>query len=102
MLDQTDIQLQLREELTISPTINLGLPEAIVTWSRSNLVLDASDPRVTISGDGMLRVTDVQASDRGVYTVTASNSALPRGATSSVNVFINCKLNNDMQCCRSQ
>ena len=97
MLDQADVSgNQLGASLTISPTITLGLPLADVTWARSNQgndqVLDRNDPRVTISSGGVLTVTDVVASDRGEYTVTASNIAAPSGVTASVQVFIECKL----------
>ena len=91
MLDQNDVHgNQLNDILTISPTINLGLPVATVTWSRNGQVLDPSDPRVAISNGGILTVNDVRASDRGVYTVRASNIAVPNGVMDSVIVSINC------------
>ena len=91
MLDQNDVHgNQLNDILTISPTINLGLPVATVTWSQNGQVLDPSDPRVAISNGGILTVNDVRASDRGVYTVRASNIAVPNGVMDSVIVSINC------------
>jgi hypothetical protein len=93
LLNEDDISdNRLGADLTISPTINLGLPEATVTWSRNNQVLGPGDPRVNISRDGVLIVTGVQPSDRGVYTVTAYNVAIPDGVTASIDVGINCKL----------
>ena len=74
----------------ISPTVTLGLPEATLTWRHNGQVLSSdTDSRVTVMSSGQLRVTDVQASDRGTYQLTANNSA---GTVSkSVNVTINCK-----------
>ena len=92
MLDQNDVHgNQLNGVLTISPTINLGLPEAIVTWSRNGQALDLSDPRISISSGGILTVNDVRVSDRGVYTVTVTNIAAPDGVMDSVLVSVDCK-----------
>ena len=92
MLDQNDVHgNQLNGILTISPTINLGLPEATVTWSRNGQALDLSDPRISISSGGILTVNDVRVSDRGVYTLTASNIAAPDGVMDSVIVTFDCK-----------
>ena len=62
-----------------------------MTWSRNGEDLDPNDPRVNISSEGVLTVTDPQANDRGVYTVIASNIAAPDGVMASVNVFRVCK-----------
>lgn len=92
MLDQNNVHgNRINDDLTISPTIHFGIPEATVTWSRNGQVLHQSDPRITISSGGALRVSNVQADDRGVYTVTATNIAASEGVMASVNVTINCK-----------
>ena len=92
VLEQNDVHgHQLNSNLIISPNIHLGIPEATVTWSHNDQALDLSNPRVTVSGGGDLTVTGVQTSDRGVYTIIASNSAAPDGVMASVNVSINCK-----------
>ena len=74
-------------KFTISPVIALGLPKATLTWSRNGEDVDPNDPRVNISSEGVLTVTDIQTSDTGIYTVTASNIAAPDGVMASVNVF---------------
>ena len=92
MLDQNDVRgNQVNDDLTISPTIHFGIPEATLAWSWNGLVLDSDDLRVDISSEGILTVTGVQENDTGVYTVTASNIAVPDGVMASVNVSINCK-----------
>ena len=92
MLHQNDVRgNEVNGNLTISPTIHFGIPEATVTWSRNGQLLDPNDLRVTISNEGDLTVTDVQANDAGVYTVIASNIAVPDGVMATVNVSINCK-----------
>ena len=90
MLDQNDVHgNQLNSNLTISPTIHFGSPKANVYWSRNGWPLDPDDyPRVTVSSGGALTVTDVQASDGGVYTVTVYNLAVPDGVVARVNVSI--------------
>ena len=57
-------------------------------WSRNGEDLDPSDPRINISTRGVLTVTDVQANDTGVYTITASNIAAPNGVKARVKVSI--------------
>ena len=91
-LNQDDIIInrKLTNYFAISPVITPGLPEATVTWSRNGEDLDPSDPRLDISSKGVLTVTGIQPSDRGVYTVTASNIAASDGVMASVNVFIYC------------
>ena len=90
MLNQNDIHgNELNSNLAISPTIHIS--EVTVNWSKNGRILDPNDSRVSISSEGVLTVTTVQASDRGVYTVTASNTARPDGVNASVNVGINCK-----------
>ena len=92
LLDQNDVHGNLvNDNLTISPIINFGIPKATVTWSRNGQVLDPNNPRVSISSGGVLTVTGVQANDTGVYTVTASNIAVPEGVMAIVNVSISCK-----------
>ena len=90
MLDQNDVHgNQLNSNLTISPTINFGFPKATVHWSRNGWPLDPDDyRRVTVSSGGALTVTDVRASDGGVYTVRVINIAVPDGVMASVNVSI--------------
>ena len=77
--------------LVISPGITFGLPEGTLEWLHNGRILDPNNPRVTIYEGGILIVNDVQTSDRGVYTVSVSNIARPRGVTASVVVTINCK-----------
>ena len=78
--------------VSISPMINLGVPQATITWARNGEVINPEDPRVVISNDsGAIVVVDVRASDRGVYMVTATNSAAPDGVMASADVFITCK-----------
>ena len=91
VLNQSIYVDQFSKIFTISPVINLGEEEVTVTWSRNGQNIDPSDSRVTISSGGALTVSDVRASDRGVYTVTASNIAIPEGVMASINVFIACK-----------
>ena len=92
MLNKNNVRgNKVNGNLTISPTIHFGIPEATVTWSRKGQVLDLNDPRITISSGGALTVTDIQANDSGVYTVTALNIAVPDGVMASVNVSIGCK-----------
>jgi hypothetical protein len=92
MLNQSDVSgNQLGDVLIISPTIYFGFPEAIVYWSHDGQILDPADPRVNISYEGIITVTDVQASDRGIYTVTAFNNATLEEVMASVIVSINCK-----------
>ena len=92
LLDQNDVHGDKgNDNLTISPIINFGIPKATVTWSRNGQALNPNNPRVSISSGGVLTVTGVQATDTGVYTVTASNIAVPEGVMASVNVSISCK-----------
>jgi hypothetical protein len=84
----------------IPTTISLGSPEATITWTRNGEVINPDDPRVIISEDsGAIVVIDVQSSDRGVYTITAFNIAVPGGVMASVNVFITCKLQMGTDLC---
>ena len=57
------------------------LSSAILEWCSYIIIIipNAYDPRVTISSEGVLTVTDAQASDRGVYTVPVSNIAVRDG-----------------------
>ena len=90
LLDQNDVHgNKVNDNLTISPTIHFGYPKAIVIWSRNGSDLDPSVyRRVTISSGGVLTVTDVQASDSGVYTVAAYSIVARDGVMASVNVSI--------------
>ena len=77
--------------LLIDPESTQGAPNATFSWSRSPRALAAD--RFTTSGD-MLMIEAVQSSDRGVYTVTATNMEgdyLVGRNSASINVFINCK-----------
>ena len=79
----------LGEELTISPIINLGVPEATITWSHDPPL----DSRATVGMNGMLTVRDVMSSDRGTYTVTAMNTegSYVGMDSGSVDIFMNCE-----------
>ena len=90
VLSLRNISVEIRSDFTIFPIIDLGLPEATVTWSHNGEHLDPGDPRVTISNGSVLTVTGAKASDRGVYTITAYNIAKPHGVMASVDIFINC------------
>ena len=88
----------LSGDLVITPMfVTLGLPEANISWVHS---LDGAtvslspdtDSRVEISEGGVLTVRDVQASDRGTYTVRATNG-IGTGAEASVVVTIECEFN---------
>jgi hypothetical protein len=75
--------------LTITPTIDFGSPRANIGWSRDGQILATSDPRVTISSDGVLTVSSVNKSDEGLYTIVVSNTY---GASNdSVAVTIECE-----------
>ena len=90
----------LEGNLTITPNIDLGIPEAGITWLHNNNVLSPdTDSRVEISEGGVLTVRDVQASDRGTYTVRASNG-IGTDAEASVDVTIECEF-NCMNCSHS-
>ena len=91
LLNQNDVHgNKVNDNLTISPIINFGYPKATVTWSRNGEALDHKNPRVSISSEGVLTVTGVQANDTGVYTVTASNIAVPEGVMASVSISCKC------------
>ena len=88
----------LSGNLVIAPMfVTLGLPEANISWVHSlngamvSLNPD-TDSRVEISEGGVLTVRDVQASDRGTYTVRASNG-IGTDAEASVVVTIDCEFN---------
>ena len=90
----------LEGNLTITPNIDLGIPEAGITWLHNNNVLSPDrDSRVEISEGGVLTVRDVQASDRGTYTVRATNG-IGTDAEASVDVTIECEF-NCMNCSHS-
>ena len=87
----------LMSDLVITPMfVILGLPEANISWVHSlngatvSLSPD-TDSRVEIEG-GVLTVRGVQASDRGTYTVRASNG-IGTDAEASVEVTIECEFN---------
>ena len=81
-------------DLVITPMfVSLGLPEANISWVHSLTVSLSpdTDSRVEIEG-GVLTVRGVQASDRGTYTVRATNG-IGTGAEASVDVTIECEFN---------
>ena len=73
------------------PSVIEGLPDATLIWRHYDTILDPdTDSRVSISSEtGQLQVRDVVSSDRGAYTLTASNIA--DTITISVTVTIDCK-----------
>ena len=85
-------------DLVITPMfVTLGLPEANISWVHSlngatvSLSSD-TDSRVEISEGGVLTVRGVQASDRGAYTVRASNG-IGTDAETNVDITIDCEFN---------
>ena len=94
ILNQSYIRIRMNSTriFTISPVITSAEGKINVIWLHDGVDLDLSDPRITVSNENALTVTDVQASDRGVYTVTASTTAVPEGVMASVNVIVDCKL----------
>ena len=74
MLDE-EISADVGETVTITPTIDFGVPRASIMWSVGGQLVDISDPRIEISSEGDLMIRDAQTSDSGEYTVTAYNSA---------------------------
>lgn len=91
VLDESINVDQFSNSFTITPVINLGQPVTMTSWALNGESLDPSDSRISFSSRGPLTVNNVEASDRGVYTITASNSAVPDGVMASINVFIDCK-----------
>ena len=81
---------QIDGTLTISPTIDSGMPAANITWRHYGRELDpVTESRVSILADGTLQVSGIRAVDRGVYTLQASNTA--GSVEESVNVVIPCE-----------
>ena len=64
-----------------------GIPEPTITWQRNNEDIDYS--RFMMAGAN-LSLANVQHTDAGVYTLTASNVA--DTVQESYNVIIQCKL----------
>ena len=76
--------------LFINVTYDPGNPRGLLQWRRNGVRLSSRmDPRVTILSQGGLSIRSVRPSDRGLYTVSASNSI---GTSSeSFSIFIRCK-----------
>ena len=84
----------LGDDLVITPTIFTS--DVQVAWSHSLndavvLLSPDTDIRVEILEGGVLTVRDVQASDRGTYTVRATNEFA--SVEASVDVIIECEFN---------
>jgi len=91
-LNPTSVMVSKGDTLTLNATSsnNFGLPRATIRWLHNQVELDRDDPRVTISDNGVLQLTNLQTSDRGIYTVEAINSE--GTATESATVLFECKL----------
>ncbi|XP_029435627.1 immunoglobulin superfamily DCC subclass member 3-like [Rhinatrema bivittatum] len=55
-----------------------GVPEAVITWERNRITLQTDDYRLTLLPAGVLQITGVQHTDKGMYRCVASNTANTR------------------------
>ncbi|XP_030044043.1 immunoglobulin superfamily DCC subclass member 3-like, partial [Microcaecilia unicolor] len=55
-----------------------GVPEAMITWECNRTTLQTDDYRLTLLPAGILQITGVQHTDKGVYRCVASNIANTR------------------------
>lgn len=90
-IDSNSMVLNQGTTLTISPRVNLGNPAAVITWQRDSTVLDpTTDSRISIDTQtGILSVTDLKGSDRGLYIIKLTNAFSMVDA--SVMVTVNCE-----------
>ena len=74
-------------EIIVSVT---GVPQPNVTWRKDNVILN-DDPRFTITGRGSnLRLSNVQRTDAGEYSVTAQN--IVDAEVEHYNIVVQCEL----------
>ena len=92
MIDKSStVSLVVTEGNTATIPVSVtGLPSPMVQFMKDGDVLSSSsDPRVTISNTG-LTITNVDRTDRGDYSIIASNSA--GEDTFSRRLLVQCKL----------
>ncbi|XP_050436214.1 roundabout homolog 2-like isoform X2 [Adelges cooleyi] len=81
----TNQTLATRSTATL-PCQASGIPLPTIKWYRNGNYLSPDDPRVTITSSGTLQIDELEVSDSGLYTCTASSESGETSWSASLSV----------------
>ncbi|XP_025199330.1 roundabout homolog 2-like [Melanaphis sacchari] len=81
----TNQTLATRSAATL-PCQASGIPLPTIKWYRNGNYLSPGDPRVTITSSGTLQIDELEVSDSGLYTCTASSESGETSWSASLSV----------------
>uniref|UniRef100_T1JDC0 Roundabout n=1 Tax=Strigamia maritima TaxID=126957 RepID=T1JDC0_STRMM len=68
------------------PCQSSGNPTPMISWSMNGDPINGNDPRITVLDSGTLQIDDLQLSDSGLYTCTASSESGETSWSASLSV----------------
>ena len=87
---EDNVTVSTNEPLTMTVGYDRGFPLSTPVWRKDGeIITSRKNPRMTVMTNGGISIRSVKSSDRGLYTITISNTVGSDNA--SFKLFIKCK-----------